>query len=270
MKPYRVWSAWLAGIVWISGVLLRWFANVYLWHWRTLLPVSAALELAAFLMFFRAVSQHKAQDSGKSKLETWVFVVIAGTAGLLATLLFNLGACIWLSSSTSSPALPQNARPALLGAGNVGIYGAVHGVQRKVASDLSGRASTRSTLAPMDCGRVRDGHTIGAAAMFRIASALILALSLPAVYALRILAKPERAAKTTGIHASFPFFVRLAYIWLTVAASLEVWAANATHPSSIWGASRHALIRRLRLNDGAHHRPARFTGVLGNAASVQR
>ena len=56
---------------------------------------------------FRAVSQHKAQDSGKSKVETWVFVVTAGTAGLLATLLFNLGARIWLSSSATSPALPQ-------------------------------------------------------------------------------------------------------------------------------------------------------------------
>jgi hypothetical protein len=35
-----------------------------------------------------------------------------------------------------------------------------------------------------------------------------LASSLPAVYALRILAEPERPAMTAGIHASFPFFVR--------------------------------------------------------------
>src|SRR6516162_10020860 len=69
IKPYPIWSAWLAGVMWMSGVLLRWLANVYLWHWRELLQVSAGLELAAFLMFFRAVSQHKPQHSGKMTLE---------------------------------------------------------------------------------------------------------------------------------------------------------------------------------------------------------
>ena len=67
IKPYPIWSAWLAGVMWMSGVLLRWLANVYLWHWRELLPVSAGLELAAFLMFFLAVSQHKPQHSGKMR-----------------------------------------------------------------------------------------------------------------------------------------------------------------------------------------------------------
>lgn len=41
--------------------------SVYLWEWRALLPISAFLELATFLIFFRAVSRHRAQDSGKQK-----------------------------------------------------------------------------------------------------------------------------------------------------------------------------------------------------------
>ena len=84
MKPYQIWSAWVAGIPWMSSVLLRWLANVYLWHWRMLLPLSAVLELAAFLMFFRSVSQHKPGPSGKMKLEPWIWVVIAGGVGFLA------------------------------------------------------------------------------------------------------------------------------------------------------------------------------------------
>src|ERR1039458_9054337 len=110
LKPFALWPAWLSGTMWMAGVLLRWLANVYLWQWRVLLPASAGLELAAFLIFFHAVSQHKpdkSKDSGKKRLDTWIFVVIAGAMGLLATLVLNLGAAVWLAVRGSSPALPQ-------------------------------------------------------------------------------------------------------------------------------------------------------------------
>jgi len=58
-----VWSSW--GL-WTSGVTLRWLTSVYQWQWRTLLPLSAALELAAFAIFFRTVSGHRPQDSGEA------------------------------------------------------------------------------------------------------------------------------------------------------------------------------------------------------------
>src|SRR5262249_11388084 len=44
-------GAWLCWTMWTIGVALRWSANVYLWRWRILLPVSAGLELVAFLIF---------------------------------------------------------------------------------------------------------------------------------------------------------------------------------------------------------------------------
>src|SRR5579864_6874882 len=44
---------------------------------RSLLPLSALLEVAAFMIFIRTVSGHRPQDSGKTKLEEWVYVVIA-------------------------------------------------------------------------------------------------------------------------------------------------------------------------------------------------
>src|SRR5215472_6672740 len=49
-------AAWASWALWTAGVSLRWLTGVYQWQWRTLLPASAALELIAFLIFFRSVS----------------------------------------------------------------------------------------------------------------------------------------------------------------------------------------------------------------------
>jgi hypothetical protein len=242
MKPYPVWTAGLVGAMWMNGVLLRWLANVYLWHWRVLLPVSAVMELVAFLTFFRAVSQHKPQDSGKTKLDTWVFVVIAGAVGLLAALLFNLGACIWLAGSAANPGLPQplDQRFLVLAAWGF-MVPFIWGFSAKWLPIFLGTRSPDNrwllaTLSVYVCGLL-----FGVAGLFRTMTGMILLASLMAPVALRIFVMPERSAKTGGIHASFPFFVRSAYVWLIIAASIGVWAANASDPSGIWGASRHAL-----------------------------
>src|ERR1019366_3272161 len=44
-----------------------WVAGVYEWHWRAILPISAFLELLAFLVFFRAVSTHKPASSTQER-----------------------------------------------------------------------------------------------------------------------------------------------------------------------------------------------------------
>ncbi len=48
---FGLWVEGATWSLWTSGVALRWLANVYLWHWRILLPFSATLELGAFLIF---------------------------------------------------------------------------------------------------------------------------------------------------------------------------------------------------------------------------
>ena len=73
------------------------------------------------------------------------------------------------------------------------------------------------------------------------AAFLLLAGTVVAVYALRLFELPPRPAKTKGVHASFPVFVRLAYAWALIAASLGIWAASVANAHGIWGASRHAL-----------------------------
>src|ERR1035437_886302 len=242
LKPFALRLAWFSGTLWMAGVLTRWAAKVYLWHWQALLPASAAMELAAFLFFFRAVSQHKPQDSGKAKLETWVWVVIAGTVGLLATLLLNLGACLWLAFRSGGPAFPPNfdQRFLILAAWGF-MVPFVWGFNAKWLPVFLGTPPPYNWLLRLAVAVQVVGIGLGLAGFFRVTTALLLGASLLATIALHIFAQPEKAAKTKGIHSSFPFFVRSAYVWLLIAAVLGIWAANTTNPSGIWGASRHAL-----------------------------
>lgn len=54
-------------VLWTLGVAMRWFANIYGWHWRILLPVSAGFELIAVILFVAAVfpSQTSRADGRK-------------------------------------------------------------------------------------------------------------------------------------------------------------------------------------------------------------
>ena len=55
-------TCWL---LWTSGVAMRWAANIYGWHWRTLFIVSAAAELVAVLLFLSAARHHKLPQTEK-------------------------------------------------------------------------------------------------------------------------------------------------------------------------------------------------------------
>ena len=50
LPRFALRRAWLCYALWTTGVLLRWGANVTGWQWRIALLVSAALELAGFLI----------------------------------------------------------------------------------------------------------------------------------------------------------------------------------------------------------------------------
>ncbi|MBV9182367.1 MAG: hypothetical protein JO356_13740, partial [Acidobacteria bacterium] len=109
MRPFALWAPWTSLVTWFSGVTLRWAAGVYEWHWRVLLPLSAGLEIFAFLIFFRIVSGHRnGAEAQPGKLNEWVVVVIAASIGWLATLVINLLSATFLAWHAASPALPHN------------------------------------------------------------------------------------------------------------------------------------------------------------------
>ena len=63
LPPFAVSRGWICFAIWTAGVLLRWTVNITAWQWRVALPASAALELAAFLIFFRTVSRHRPEPA---------------------------------------------------------------------------------------------------------------------------------------------------------------------------------------------------------------
>ena len=234
-----VWSSWA---LWTIGVSLRWLTTVYQWQWRTLLPLSAALELAAFAIFFRTVSGHRPQDSEKNKLEEWVFVVIAGSVGLLLALLVNFGIMLIIALRGTSPEIPADFDQRFLVLQTWGfLVPFVWGFSAKWLPVFLGLRSVRGRVLLLAVALNSAGVLLSFAGWIKAASLVLVVGLAMAVYALRLFEPVARPAKVKGVHTSFPAFVRLAYIWALVAGTLGIWAASVENSHGIWGASRHAL-----------------------------
>ncbi len=232
-------AAWL---MWTAGVTLHWLCTVYQWQWRILLPLSAAFELAAFAIFFRTVSGHRPQESEKTSLEPWVFVVIAGTVGLMLALILNLGVSVVLALRAASPEIPASFDQKFLVLETWGfLVPFVWGFSAKWLPVFLGLRPTRGKTLLWAVGVNAVGVGTAFAGWTRIAVLLFPAAAAVAVVSLQVFVPGERPAKVKGVHSSFPVFVRLAYAWIFVAAFLAVWAASADNATGIWGASRHAL-----------------------------
>jgi uncharacterized protein involved in response to NO len=241
LKPFALWTAWLTWGLWVLGVTVRWFSNVYPWHWRIALPLSAALELAAFLIFFHAVSSHRSSGSGKP-LEPWIFVVIAATLGLLASLLLNIGASLQLALNASSPAFPHLFDQRYLIVSTWGfIVPMIWGFSARWLPVFMGMRPLRNRFLLLAVTFNVLGVILGFVEHFVAAGILLLAGAATAIVAIRFFESALKPAKTVNVHRSFPVFIRIAYGWLLFAAALSIWAALAGAAPGIWGASRHAL-----------------------------
>ena len=239
---FRLSAAGVAWALWTSGVTLRWISSVYAWEWRILLPLSAGLELAAFGLFFHAVSGHRAARPAKSNGEEWVLTVIAGTTGLLLVLLINLGATVFLALHGNSPVLSAEFDSRFLVLQTWGfLVPFVWGFSAKWLPIFLGLKPVHGRALLLAVALNAAGVVIALAGWMVAATWLLLSGIAVVVYALRLFGVSERPAKTKGVHASFPAFVRVAFVWAVIAAGLGIWAAMVEHPQGIWGASRHAL-----------------------------
>lgn len=242
MNPFALWAAWVCWALWTSGITLRWLTGVYQWQWRVVLPVSAALEVVAFVIFFHSVSGHRPQDSGRQKLDEWVLVVIAAATGLLLTLLVNLGAAMWLAYRGISPDLPTEFDQRFLVLETWGfLVPFVWGFSAKWLPIFLGLRPVRGRVLLLAVAVNSAGVIAAMMGWMRPAVLLLLGGILIAVWALSLLERTRQPPKVKGVHASFPVFVRLAYVWAIVAAALGIWANSVEGSHGIWGASRHAL-----------------------------
>lgn len=230
---------------WTTGVLLRWIGNIYEWHWRSLLVVSSAFELVAVLLFLSAASHHKlpeASKSAKKGVEVWMIAVLLSTAGLTAAAIFNFVECLRLALHGATPSFPHGLDQkylVLLGWGFLApvVWGfSARWLPAFLAIDQPRTRALQSALVLVVLGVVA-----GIAGWLPLATCLIAMSAVTIVFALRLADRPHGPAKVLGIHPSFPYFIRIAYVWLVVAGSMSIWAAFADHHGGIWGASRHAL-----------------------------
>ena len=242
LKPFALWSAWLTWALWVTGVTVRWFSNIYPWHWRIALPLSAMLEVAAFVIFFQAVASHRPSSGSAEPLEPWIFVVIAATLGLLASLLLNLGASFQLALNASSPAFPHLFDQRYLIVSTWGfIVPMVWGFSARWLPVFMGLRTPRNAFLLAALGLNTVGVILGFLEYFSAAGILLLVGAATAVTAIRFFEPAVKPAKTVNVHRSLPLFIRIAYGWLLTAAALGIWAARVGEAPGIWGASRHAL-----------------------------
>jgi len=235
-------AAWVCWTMWILGVAMRWTANVYLWHWRALLPASASLELAAFLIFFRAISGHRSEEAGKKEREPWIWVVASASLGLLSVVVANFAACIYLSVRGATPAFPPMLDQRLLVLIAWGfLVPFVWGFSAKWMPVFLGLQTLRKNwlLSAVAVNLVGLGFALGG--YLSLGSWLFASGTCLAVAALRMFEPAVNEPKIRGIHWSFSCFIRMAYGWLLVAATLGVAAGRWDTSGGIWGASRHAL-----------------------------
>lgn len=238
--PSRGWAAW--GL-WTSGVLLRWACGFYHLYWRALLPLSALLELAGFLIFLNSVRRHRPAASGTNEhMPVWILSVLAGTAGFGMALLLNLVVAIYVSLYDTGPAFPLIFEARFLALVSYAfIVPVVWGFSARWLPVFLG-------LKPLNERALRyalllsiAGVMLAATGFLQAAHWLLVIAAVIAVAAFHLFERPLQQAKTAGVHASFPVFVRMAYVWLVIAAALGVCAVYFDHAHGWIGASRHAL-----------------------------
>jgi len=234
-------------VLWTVGVALRWLTSIYGWEWRILLPVSAGLELAAWLLFYRSASGHKRTHSAepaaaKAKMPMWMVSVLVSTAGFFAVVAFNAVECVNLAVRGSEPAFPHalDQRYLLLMGWGL-LVPVVWGFSARWLPAFLGIAGPNTLLMQLALALDVAGLGCGLSGWMRAATAVLACSAIVIAFALQLVRRPQTHAKTQGIHPSFPVFIRLAYLWLVAAGALSVRAAQADVHGGIWGASRHAL-----------------------------
>jgi hypothetical protein len=243
---FAVSRSWMSWVLWTAGVLLRWSTNLWAWQWRWTLPLSALLELAGFIIFFLTVSRHRAppatNTAAQAESRVWMGLVIAGTIGFLVSLSANAVVAAQAALHGAGPAIPHVENQRLLALFTwtfpvVTIWGfsarwlpVFLGLRNPIPLVLIGGLAVNL----MAVGLALAGRWLTATVLFTIGAAL-------ASTGLGIFRQGVRPPKIAGVHATFPRFVRLAYVWLLISAVLGIAAAAWDSAGGLWGASRHAL-----------------------------
>jgi hypothetical protein len=232
----RTWFCW--GL-WTSGAATRWAAGAYGWQWRLLLPVSAVLELSAFLVFLSLVSKHRPSTG---RVDVWIRLVLVATAGMAATLVMNLGLAIDAAWRGDGPAIAHGIDQRFLVLAAWGFLAPfVWGFSARWLPIFLGLRPSRSRWLAAAIVFNTTGVLLALANVIGAAMPFLFAGAVSATVGLRLFESTMAPPKTRGVHPSFPVFVRLAFGWMVVGAAFGIAAARWDTSGGLWGASRHAF-----------------------------
>lgn len=247
LQPFAIKRGWQSWILWTLGISLHWLTGVYAWQWRIMLPTSSALQLAGFLVFFWTVRRHSPK-SGSNPAEKprampiWMRVVVAATFAFLIALLWNVAVSLCAAFAEGTPTLPVPADAHLILISAWGfLVMTVWGFNARWLPVFLGLPQPHARGLLIAVASLVAAIVAGIAAAPVVSSVLLIAAALAAILALHVFQPSMQPPKLQGIHPSFPYFVRGAYVWLLVAASLSLFAALFDRHGGIGGASRHAL-----------------------------
>ncbi len=245
LRPFAVSLGWRTWALWTLGVALHWIIGVYGWQWRLMLPFSAFLILAGFLVFFFTIRQHRPKRSDFPVIRTpeiWMRLVLASTLAFAAALLLNLGGSIYVALRESAPALPPPLDQRLLLISAWGFLAlAVWGFNARWLPIFLGLPQPNARGLAAALVALTAALMTGLAGAAVLCSLLLVTASVLAAWSLHVFRRSIQPAKLQGIHHSFPYFVRAAYVWLLAAAVLGPCASFFDHNGGVTGASRHAL-----------------------------
>ncbi|HWG37510.1 MAG TPA: NnrS family protein [Terriglobales bacterium] len=259
--------AWACWALWSAGVALRWLAGVTAWRWRWTLPLAAAMELAAYWIFRSSLRRAHEKDSSeaRARMPGWILLVLTGAFGFLLVLAFNLVAAVVAAVQGTGPALPAAWDARLISLMTWAfLVPFVLGFSTRWLPIFAGFRAAPERAPRALAVVILAGAAATLAGLGVVAAILWLLLALAAGVCLGPYRRAVQPAKTKGIHASFPVFVRTAYGWLAIAAGLELWASLAPAATGAGGAGRHALtvgfIAGMVLTIGPRVLPA-FSGM---------
>jgi uncharacterized protein involved in response to NO len=238
---FPVRTAWTAWPLWTLGIVLRWTFGVTAWHWRVLLPLSGVLELAAFVLFYRSIRQHRPTSAGRPT-EPWMLLVVGGTIAFLVALIVNFAALTYSAVVGNGPALPHVLDQQLIVLAVWGVFvPTIWGFNARWLPIFGGFKKPNGSQLLVAYGLSIAGVAAVIVQWWAVSAALLLLAALWAVDALHVWKPAVQPAKLQDVHHTFPLFLRAPYIWLVVSCVLNALAILYDHEGGIWGSSRHAI-----------------------------
>lgn len=243
----RLWSGWVVFGLLLAGILLRAIAQplaarpVFGW----LVLASAVLELAAVLLFAVDLGEMFARGQRvKQNFEHFIHASLGALVGLAA---WNLALVVplWREHSSVIPD-PANGRFLYLAIFGF-VVNMILGYSLRLLPIFLGLRPTRQWLV-LPAFVLFNAGVLARVFNAPLASGVLSFAGLAlAVWALRIFEPSASEVKTRGVDASFPWFVRLAYAWLVIAATMVLggdlysYLVGAPPPHIYVGAWRHAV-----------------------------